>query len=140
MPYRVLADIFRLTPGAFVRSQYVVKGFSLPDLASTVQGFIYAMRRGPLYAPKNLSQAKRPTLRIFQRGKNQMDVVRHYHHAMCVQFLAMLVEAVPEHLASDRFGKLPAPMSAKCHKKGLVFFLKMGQFPPVFAFGGFGGR
>jgi hypothetical protein len=116
----------------------MVKGFGLPDLASTVQGFIYAMRRGPLYAPKNLSQAKRPTLSIFQRGKNQMDVVRHYHHAMSVQFFTMLMQAVTENQASDGIRKQPTPMSEKCNKKGLVFFLKMGQFPPVFPFGGSG--
>ncbi len=64
MPYRVLANIFHFAPGAFVRSQYVVKGLGLPDLAPAVQSLIYAMRRSPLYGPQNFSQAKRSPLGI----------------------------------------------------------------------------
>jgi len=60
-----------------------------------------------------------------------MDMVRHNYNGMNMSLDSVVVEAMPQHAVSDRFGPRRVAACAKRHKQGPIKLLIVRQPPTI---------
>ena len=83
-PHGVLDHILNFRVNALLAPKQAIKRFTLPHLPATIQQTIDLVRGSALDALHDLGDAVE-SCRLVERGKDQVNVVRHYHSAMQVE-------------------------------------------------------
>jgi len=92
---------------------HMIKRLILPDSASSSQGFIHCMRRGTFDCPYNFFKAVSLAFGIFERHKNHVYMVRHYHGNMQPHFAAIVMNTVFQDYVARRRRQFPSEVCAE---------------------------
>ena len=131
-PNRIGEQVLDLGIQTLRRPQHVIKRLRLPNSPLPPESLVDPMSRCSFDRIHDLGQrADLHSFVVSQRGKDQMNMIRHHHGDAEVELLSIVMQAGFENDRTNALRKRPPPLRAKSHKMLSVFHLKMRKLSPI---------